>query len=112
MRTFPLNPRRKINPQRWYYWADVLGVAVLQDFVQKYGGASPATVDLFLHDAKAAVDGLYSHPSILQWEMQVLWRTREADHRRHRSNPISPPATLHIPPPARIPSHSFNEDGE
>ena len=72
VKDFGLNAVRlhqKINPQRWYLWADRLGVAVMQDFVQKYGGASPATVDLFLHDAKAAVDALYSHPSVVQWEI-------------------------------------------
>jgi hypothetical protein len=72
VRDFGLNSCRlhqKINPQRWYFWADVLGVAVMQDFVQKYGGASDATVDFFIHDAKTAVDALWSHPSVVQWEI-------------------------------------------
>jgi hypothetical protein len=58
---------QKINPDRWYYHADRIGVVVLQDHVQKYGGETIDTVDSFLADMKAAVDDLYSYPSIVQW---------------------------------------------
>ena len=119
VRDFGMNAVRlhqKINPQRWYFWADKLGVAVLQDFVQKYGGASPATVDLFLHDAKAAVDGLYSHPSVVQWEIfneDDCWqvgRPRSARRRPERSlraAPCAAPLPLRRPAPrsdSRFPS--------
>lgn len=57
------------NSERWYYWADKLGVAVLQDAPQKYGGASAATVEPFLSDLKAMFDGRGNHPSIIQWEL-------------------------------------------
>jgi hypothetical protein len=60
---------QKVNPERWYYHADRLGVAILQDAVQKYGGASAATIEPFLADLKAMIDGRYSHPSILQWDV-------------------------------------------
>jgi beta-galactosidase/beta-glucuronidase len=46
VKTFGLNSVRlhqKVNPERWYFAADKLGVAILQDAVQKYGGASNAT---------------------------------------------------------------------
>ena len=59
---------QKVNPQRWYYWADTLGVAVLHDMVQKYGGATAQTVPSFLSEFKAMVDGVGNHPSIIQWE--------------------------------------------
>jgi len=69
---FGLNAVRlhqKVNPQRWYYFADTNGIAVLQDGVQKYGGASEATIEPFLADFKAMMDGLYNHPSIIQWDV-------------------------------------------
>lgn len=60
---------QKINPERWYYHADRLGVVVLQDMVQKYGGATQETIPPFLHDAKAAIAGRYNHPCIVQYEV-------------------------------------------
>lgn len=60
---------QKVNSERWYYWADKIGVAVLQDAPQKYGGASAATVEPFLSDLKAMFDGRGNHPSIIQWEL-------------------------------------------
>ena len=60
---------QKVNSDRWYYWADTLGVVVLQDAVQKYGGASAGTVEPFLADLKAMMDGRGNHPSIIQWEI-------------------------------------------
>ena len=58
---------QKVNPQRWYWYADTLGVVVLQDMVQKYGGASAATVAPFMQELKDMIDTVYSHPSIFQW---------------------------------------------
>ena len=58
---------QKTNPQRWYYWADVLGVVVFQDMVQKYGGASGLTVPDFLAELKAMMDITHNHPSIIQY---------------------------------------------
>lgn len=68
--TFGLNSVRlhqKVNSERWYYWADTLGITVQQDGVQKYGGASAATIQPFLADWKAMVDGRGNHPSIFMW---------------------------------------------
>eukprot|EP00658_Telonema_sp_P-2_P057515 TRINITY_DN45966_c0_g1_i1.p1 TRINITY_DN45966_c0_g1~~TRINITY_DN45966_c0_g1_i1.p1 ORF type:complete len:233 (+),score=21.23 TRINITY_DN45966_c0_g1_i1:612-1310(+) len=58
---------QKVNPERWYYHADRLGVVVFQDMVQKYGDASNATVPLFVQDFKAMVIGRKSHPCIVQF---------------------------------------------
>jgi len=72
LKVFGMNVVRlhqKINPERWYYHADRLGIVVLQDFVQKYGGASHETIEPFLHDAKAAIQGRYNHPCIIQWDV-------------------------------------------
>ena len=58
---------QKVNPQRWYWYADTLGVVVLHDMVQKYGGASAATVAPFMQELKDMIDNVYNHPSIFQW---------------------------------------------
>jgi len=58
---------QKVNSERWYWHADRLGVVVFQDMIQKYGGASKATVDLFMGDLTAMINGRISHPCIVQW---------------------------------------------
>ena len=68
--TFGMNLIRlhqKVNPERWYYHADRLGVIVFQDMVQKYGGANASTVPLFVEDLKAMIRGRRNHPSIVQF---------------------------------------------
>lgn len=59
---------QKVNPERWYYHADQLGVAIFQDAVQKYHGANRSTVPYFVHDLKAMIHQRGNHPSIIQWE--------------------------------------------
>jgi len=58
---------QKINPERWYYAADTMGVMVFQDAVQHFGG-NPSQ-DLFKSDWAAAIHGRGNHPSIVQWEI-------------------------------------------
>jgi len=58
---------QKVNPERWYYAADRLGVLVMQDAVQKYGRATNATIPLFEQDLIAMIRGRGNHPSIVQW---------------------------------------------
>jgi len=59
---------QKVNPERWYFAADRLGVLVMQDAVQKYGGATNATIPLFESDLVAMIRSRGNHPSIVQWE--------------------------------------------
>lgn len=59
---------QKVNPERWYYAADRSGVLVMQDAVQKYGGATNATIPLFEKDLVAMIASRGNHPSIVQWE--------------------------------------------
>jgi beta-galactosidase/beta-glucuronidase len=75
VKQFGLNAVRlhqNVNSDRWYYYADSLGVVILQDMIQKYGGATPATVPIFMTELKAMLDGLYNHPSIIQVSCTVL----------------------------------------
>ena len=59
---------QKVNPERWYYHADRLGVVVFQDAVQKYGHASDATIPFFKDDMTAMITGRGNHPCIVQFE--------------------------------------------
>lgn len=47
--------------------ADLAGVVVFQDMVQKYGGATNETVPLFVDDMKRAILGRISHPCVVQF---------------------------------------------
>lgn len=101
---------QKVNSERWYYHADRLGVVVLQDMPQKYGGATAATVAPFLTDLKAMMDGRGNHPSILQWELfnegdcvssfnvpeVVAWAASYDPHRLIDTNSGGPANNLHI----------------
>lgn len=66
----------KIEPARWYYWADKLGLLVWQDMPSgdRYIGArdpditrSPESGANFERELKALVEGRYNHPSIVIW---------------------------------------------
>lgn len=66
----------KIEPARWYYWCDKLGLLVWQDMPSgdRYIGGrdpdiqrSPESGANFERELKALVDGFYNHPSIVLW---------------------------------------------
>jgi hypothetical protein len=56
----------KVEPERWYYWCDKLGLLVWQDMPS----GNNATVDGrrdFENELLRMVDGLENHPSIIVW---------------------------------------------
>jgi hypothetical protein len=66
----------KIEPARWYYWCDKLGLLVWQDMPSgdRYISGnqpditrSPESAANFERELKALVDGFYNHPSIVLW---------------------------------------------
>ena len=61
----------KVNPERWYYHADTLGVVVFQDMVQKIctTNCSQATLGYYLADLRAMIDGRKNHPCIVQFTL-------------------------------------------
>jgi len=70
VKEFGLNTVRlhqKVNSERWYWYADSLGIILLQDMFQKYGGASAATIQPFVVDYFRMIGNEYNHPSIIQW---------------------------------------------
>ena len=53
-----LRKHAKVEPQRWYYWTDKLGVLVWQDMPQMFGGK----------------EGRFSHPTAFKRQFETEWR--------------------------------------
>lgn len=66
----------KVEPERWYYWADRMGVLVWQDmpsgdaYVKPGEGEITRTAESaaqFELELKRMIDALHNHPSIVMW---------------------------------------------
>jgi hypothetical protein len=66
----------KVEPDRWYYWCDKLGLLVWQDMPSGDRGISGKAPDItrtpedgaqFEAELRAMVNGLFNHPSIVMW---------------------------------------------
>ncbi|WP_225993163.1 LamG-like jellyroll fold domain-containing protein [Actinomadura rudentiformis] len=59
----------KVEPDRWYYWADRLGLLVWQDMPATFAGHDPpaAVKTQYETEMRAMVDQLRNHPSIVMW---------------------------------------------
>jgi len=57
----------KIEPDRWYYYADKLGILVWQDFVNPPHNLPQGSKDIFEKEIKITINQLYNHPSIVAW---------------------------------------------
>ncbi len=66
----------KVEPARWYYWCDKLGLLVWQDMpsgdksVKSGQGEmtrSPEAAKQFEFELQRMIDGLHNHPSIIMW---------------------------------------------
>ncbi len=57
----------KVEPARWYAWADRLGMLVWQDMPSRVGERDPSCDAQFEHELERMVLGLANHPSIVTW---------------------------------------------
>jgi hypothetical protein len=66
----------KVEPDRWYWWCDKLGLMVWQDMVPKFPAAcygpnelytSPEDARQFELEMQQMIDGLGNHPSVIVW---------------------------------------------
>ncbi len=58
----------KVEPARWYYWADKLGLLVWQDMPNgNNAGPSHAGREQFEHELRAMIRTHWNHPSIVTW---------------------------------------------
>ncbi|HEY9261683.1 glycoside hydrolase family 2 protein, partial [Chitinophaga sp.] len=63
----------KIEPARWYYHADKIGVLVWQDFVNPSQDLRPGSKPAFEKEVQETMEQLHNHPSIITW---VLFNER------------------------------------
>ena len=56
----------KVEPDRWYYWCDKLGLLVWQDMPSGNNATADGRSD-FENELLRMVDGLENHPSIIVW---------------------------------------------
>lgn len=56
----------KVEPERWYYWCDKLGLLVWQDMPSPGAGNQDAHIQ-FEKELERMVQGLWNHPSIVMW---------------------------------------------
>ncbi|MCQ4209034.1 PA14 domain-containing protein [Streptomyces longispororuber] len=59
----------KVEPDRWFYWADKLGLLVWQDMPAMTAGVNPSTAARaeFEREMKIMIDQHYNHPSVVMW---------------------------------------------
>ena len=62
-----LRKHAKVEPERWYYWADKLGMLVWQDMPQAFGNLNDAAKTQWLAEWRSEVAQFYNHPSIIVW---------------------------------------------
>ena len=56
----------KVEPQRWYYWADKLGLLVWQDLPNKWQRSFQSDMQ-FEHELVEMIREHYNSPAIIQW---------------------------------------------
>jgi len=57
----------KVEPARWYYWADKLGMLVWQDMVNPDFDLKPGAKEAFENQLKEELEQLHNYPSITTW---------------------------------------------
>lgn len=91
----------KIEPERWYYWCDKLGLLVWQDMPSgdKFIGRqdadisrSPESAQEFEKELRALIDGRGNHPCIVMWvpynEGWGQWDTTRIVEMVHKLDPF------------------------
>ncbi len=63
-----LRKHAKVEPDRWYYWTDKLGMLVWQDMPQAFGGSlTNEAKTQWLTEWQSEIAAFYNHPSIVVW---------------------------------------------
>jgi beta-galactosidase/beta-glucuronidase len=57
----------KVEPQRWYYWCDKLGILVWQDMPSTFKKRSEDEKIQFENELQAMIKQHWNHPSIVNW---------------------------------------------
>jgi len=62
-----LRKHAKVEPERWYYWTDKLGMLVWQDMPQAFGNLNDVAKQQWETEWRSEVAEFYNHPSIIVW---------------------------------------------
>ncbi len=62
-----LRKHAKVEPERWYYWTDKLGMLVWQDMPQCFGNLNDEAKAQWLTEWKGIIAERINHPSIIAW---------------------------------------------
>lgn len=62
-----LRKHAKVEPDRWYYWADRLGILVWQDMPQAFGNLNDEAKAQWEAEWRREIAGFANHPSIIVW---------------------------------------------
>lgn len=62
-----LRKHAKVEPDRWYYWTDKLGMLVWQDMPQAFGKLNDDAKAQWMTEWKEEMTQFYNHPSIVVW---------------------------------------------
>ncbi len=62
-----LRKHAKVEPERWYYWTDKLGMLVWQDMPQAFGDLNDDAKAQWMTEWKSEMTQFYNHPSIIVW---------------------------------------------
>ncbi len=62
-----LRKHAKVEPDRWYYWTDKLGMLVWQDMPQAFGDLNDDAKAQWVTEWKREIATHYNHPSIIVW---------------------------------------------
>ena len=97
-----LRKHGKVEPARFYYWCDKLGILVWQDMPggdnkKLFRGRTPESAARFEKELKSIIRALYNHPSIVMWipfnegwgqydTARIVTMTRDADPTRLINN--------------------------
>ena len=71
----------KVEPERWYYYADSLGILVWQDMVNPNQGLPEGAKPEFERESAEILHQLYNHPAITTW---VLFNERWGQYDQER----------------------------
>jgi beta-galactosidase/beta-glucuronidase len=94
----------KVEPERWYYWCDKMGLLVWQDMPSGDRSIGPNDGDIqrtpesaqdFETELKAMIDGHRSHPSIVMWVLfNEGWGQYDTARLAHRVKELDPTRLL------------------
>lgn len=81
----------KVEPSRWYYWADKLGLLVWQDMPHGNSQATDESKKIFEDELARMMRSLHNHPSIVMWVVfNESWGQFDTERVTHMAEQLDP----------------------